>query len=1278
MAPAIAFGILGPLEASIDGTPVAVGGPRVRAILGVLLLAAGRDVSADSLIRTVWGEEAPHTARASLQMHISKIRKALAVQSGSATVTTRGSSYSLAVDTRDIDAGCFRALVSEGQALLAGADYATAAETLREALALWRGDPLEDLDLAEPDLSAIRQLHDLRESAEKSHLEALLALRRYAEAVPDALRARSERPLDERLATLAALALVGSGRQGEALAELEQLRHALSTELGMESGPAVLELERRILEGDTTLTPAIEEPDREMRELRKTVTVVALRLPAGDPEEVRAETRAMADLLGGAVSNLGGWCPPARSGRLLGIFGVPTVHEDDAERAVRTADALARAAAAMGMDARTALSTGEVLVETDGDSVRLLSHEPVEAADLLARKAKPGEVLLGVGTRRLVQAIATFDQSPVLLLDDEELPIAAYRLMGVAQGKAAGRLSAPLIGREHETERLRTIVHRSLTDNRPTLLALVGAAGVGKSRLLSEFVAGLGDRVDVAAAHCLSYERDVGVGPITRIVRAIAALPEDGSAAAVQKRLREFVGNARDGDFLLGQLGSLIGVGEASPSPDEMHWAIRRALEVAGLRQPLVVVLEDLQWADESLLDLVAYLTTSMAGVPVAVLCTARTELLERRPEWIASAEVEIIRIEPLSERESDDLLAHLLGPNRLSGRDTARIASAAEGNPLFLEETVSILIDDGHLKEREGKWVAASDLSTVPLPPTVRALLEARVDRLPLSERSVLEMVAIVGREFSDEDVEALRPEADAAFIGSALDALCRRDLLELHRMSRPGARQYTFRHILIRDVVYQSTPRDARARDHELLGRSLSARAGDRLSEVEEVVGYHLETAFRLRRGLSNDGGALKSLGEDAASHLSAAGRRAFGRDDLAAAASLFGRAIECLAPTATQIGELSRLRGAALFDLGRFDDAEEAIRRGLEAAKQQGDEALVWRLELEIVHAVTYLRPGERTASEVLDFAEQAVAALGSLDDLAGVARAERLKGEALSLLGRQEEALDAYIRGWRLAMDAGDERELALRPQPTGVHGPTRLDTVIEQCERLIAESSRPRPETLMRLSLALAFRDEAHGARENIDKGLRLAREVGGAFRVADSEVYAGAAFLYMGDARAAVLHLHQAVVGLRKIGESSVRSTAVALLGEGMLRIGDQSGALDAVEESRGLAAEDDLATQMAWRQVNAKILLARGELGAAREVIDEAVRIAESTDFLVMAAFVHLDAAEILMASGEWQRASGEESKAFSLLRRKGASEHLARYWNPRVAEASSQRPTA
>jgi tetratricopeptide (TPR) repeat protein len=1079
--------------------------------------------------------------------------------------------------------------------------------------------------------------------------------------VPHLARARAEHPLDERIAELTALGLYRSGRQADALAELASLRHDLSEQLGVEPGPAIADLERRILVADPTLIP--QPPTAPAaRELRKTVTVVAVRLPSADPEEVRAATVAVGDLFDGLVSTFDGWCPTARSGRLLAVFGVPAVHEDDAERAVRAADALDRAARAMGLETRVALATGEVLLEVAGDHIQLLTHDPVEVADRLARKARGGEVLLGEATHRLTQAIAAVDPAPLLVLDEAEAPIVAHRVVSVAETRAARRITAPMVGREHELGRLREGSQRALAERRPTLLTVLGAAGVGKSRLVAEFAAGLGDRIEVAVGRCLPYGRDIGMWPVAQIVRAIAAIPEGGTAGEARRRLNAFVAQEPDGQILGEQLGALVGLADRSPAPDETSWAIRRFLEISARRRPLVVVIEDLQWAEDQLLDLVGYASTTASDVPIALVCTARPELVERRPTWgSAGADAMTIRLEPLGPSDTDDLLVGLLGTSGLEPEVRERIASAAEGNPLFLEETVSILIDDGHLDERDGRWEPAGDLRTVPLPPTVKALLEARVDRLPIPEREVLEAAAVVGREFSDEDLEDLHPDDRAAEMTAALDALCRRDLLVLQRLSSPGNRWYAFRHVLMLDVVYQAIPREVRARDHERFGRGLIDRAGERLAEIQEIVGYHLETAYQLRRGLAVDPIEDAALGRLAASHLTAAGRRALSRDDLVAGASLFGRALACIDPDAPERGELARLRAGTLFDIGKFDEAEDSLRDGFEAADRSGDEALRWRLDLERINLEAYLRPGERSAAAVRAFADGAVDALTELGDVAGLARANRLLGEALLLQGRQEEANEAFLRGWKLAEEAGDERELAVQPQLTGLHGPTPLPVFIRQCEQALADAPRPRPEPVMRLALALALTGREEDARHRIDEGLAHARDVGGAFRVADAEVLAGAALLCLDDPMAASTHLQNAVDQLSAIGEQSVRSTALALLADAWFRLGRTDEADEAAEQSRLSAADDDQASQMGWRQVRAKVLAIRGQIPAALELITEATQIADATDFLALAAAAHLDAADVMQIAGDVQAAGRERRRAVELLHRKGASERIA-----------------
>jgi tetratricopeptide (TPR) repeat protein len=677
----------------------------------------------------------------------------------------------------------------------------------------------------------------------------------------------------------------------------------------------------------------------------------------------------------------------------------------------------------------------------------------------------------------------------------------------------------------------------------------------------------------------------------------------------------------------------------------------------------LVVVLEDLQWAEDSLLDLLGYVSSTAADVPLVLVCTARPELDERRPTWgSAGADAMTIRLEALGGEETDELLSGLLGIIELDPSARDRIAAFAEGNPLFLEEILSILIDDGHLQEREGRWEPSGDLGAVPIPPTVKALLDARVDRLSSPERDVLEAAAIVGRGFDLEDLSDLRPDTDPGDVVEILDALCRRDLLDLRRFTSRGSSSYAFRHLLIRDVAYAAIPRNRRARDHERFGRAVAERAGDRLREVDEIVGYHLEAAFDLRQGSAGERAGAAALGDLAAAHLAAAGRRAFARDDATAAASLFGRALNCLGDDDRLRSDLSRLRGAALFDLGRFDEARGVLLRGLDAADRSGDGALRWRLQLELMELDVYTRPGDRAARETQVFADEAVTALAELGDAAGLARAYRLLGEALTLQGHLDEGLEAFEQGMRYAVEAGDEREVALPQRLMGLHGTTPLSVFIAQCEQLMANPTRrPRPEVVMRMAFAHALAGHEAEAHLHVEQGLALAREVGGPFRVADAELYAGLALLHLGESSEAALLLENAQRRLAELGEQNLRSTVLAIFGESLFRLGRLDEADAAAEQSRQLAAEDDWASQLLWRQVRAKVLAVRGDTQAACALITESTQIADRTDFLTMAAFAHLDSSEVFGKAGDADTASRERELGMSLFARKGVADRVA-----------------
>ena len=969
-----------------------------------------------------------------------------------------------------------------------------------------------------------------------------------------------------------------------------------------------------------------------------------------DPEARRARVDAVGASMREVVERLGGTIEDGSPGRLSALFGVPSVHEDDATRAVRAAWEL-RERATGEPSLRIGVATGEVLVETEGDRHRLLSTDVLDLADAFAIAGQPGDILIAQATYRLARSVAAVEPHEVTNLGDQPGATLAFRLKELAPEHEGHRLRAPLVGREEELAAIHQSFARARDERRPQLVAVLGAAGLGKTRLADAATATLGARV--ATGRCIPYGRDITFWPAAEVIRDIAEVTDDDPMSRVHEKIRSFVGQDEDGDFLTRQLGAILGIGDEPPAPDELFWAVRRFLEIAAATQPLVVVVEDVHWADDLLLDLLEYLSTTARDASLLLLCLARPELMERRSSFGARQDAVILWLSPLPAEASAELVRHMLGEADLDLDARDRLMETADGNPLFLEELLSMLIDDGFLEHHEGRWRARGDLASVPLPPTVRALLEARLDRLPPQERAVLETAAVVGRSFTERDLSDLRPDEDPAWRAARLDTLARKDLVAVDRYSRAGGRSYGFHHILMRDAVYFAVPKGRRAADHERFGEALEQRSGDRLGELEEIVGYHLETAWHLRTEL---GGQAGDLGSRAALHLASAGHRALVRDDANAAASLFARARACREPDDPANAELALYEAIAAFRLGRFDDAQEVLGAGLALVERTGDASLRWRLMLEQQEIGSYHRPDDHSVEAARAVALDAIDALQALGDTVGLARAYRLLGDVYVRAGRIDDALEAFATG-RGATDARDALERLEHPLMGAVHGSMPLDRYVVEAERYLQEVPRASPESLARLGLAYAMGGRRSEAEDTLARGIARARDVGGAFRVADAEVHEGFACLFMGEDERAVRVLEDAVALLEGIDERSVRSTALALLAEARFRTGALDAAEAAAGESRRLTADDDLASQIAWRGITAKVLSARGGADEAVALAREATELADGTEFLAIAAQAHADLASVLAATGLDAEAATERTTAADLFDRKGVA---------------------
>jgi DNA-binding SARP family transcriptional activator/tetratricopeptide (TPR) repeat protein len=630
------FRILGPLEVRDGERLLPLGGERQRAVLAQLLLDANRVVSVDRLVAGVWGDAPPASALASLQNHVGRLRKELG-----ARLVTQSPGYLLRIAEGELDLDRFLRLVDDAR----GAEASVAAERLAEALALWRGPPLADLaDL--PVAHAATHLEELRSNALEDRIDADLALGRHAALVSELEQLVMLAPYRERLRGQLILALYRSRRQADALDAYAAARRTFVDELGTEPGRDLQELQRAVLRRDAALeAPVGVEPSHSRASARrtderKTVTVLAADVrPADvsdDPEARRAELGARS---AGAVRVLerhGATVQHDGGGRVLAVFGVPRVRDDDALQA-------ARAAMALRASGRVGLATGEIVT---GEPI--VSGTPVDEATSLRERAADGQVLAGSRTWHLVRHAVTgcaLDGTwRIEAVDPEAAPLLRH-------------LDTPIVGRRRELEQILEDTERAAAAGRAHLVTIFGAPGIGKTRLALECAHHLAGAMTPVFARCLPAGQESPYAPLGELL----------------------------GDF-----------GEPDLRTEETAWVVRSLLVERAQDRPLLLVLDDIHWAAPVFLDLIESLV-ELARAPVIVLCLARPDLLELRPHWgggrLSSSSV---LLDVLTDVEADALLDELTPEAELDSQARARILEVAEGNPLFIEQLLAAALEGG------------------------------------------------------------------------------------------------------------------------------------------------------------------------------------------------------------------------------------------------------------------------------------------------------------------------------------------------------------------------------------------------------------------------------------------------------------------------------------------------------------------------------------------------------------------------------------------------------
>ena len=1014
-------------------------------------------------------------------------------------------------------------------------------------------------------------------------------------------------------------------------------------------------------------------------EVRKTVTVVFSDLQGStnlgealDSESLREVLSRYFDEMRAVLEHHGGAVEKYIGDAVMAVFGLPTLHEDDALRAVRAAADMQRALATLNdelerrwgvrLTNRTGVNTGEVVAGDPTTGQRLVTGDTVNVAARLEQAAPPLEVLLGESTYRLVRDAVDVEPVEPLALKGKSEPVPAYRLLSATGIEGvARRHDRGLVGRETELAALVDEFGRAAAESSCRLVTILGEAGLGKSRLTEELAQSVADQALVLRGRCLPYGRGITFWPLVEIVRQAASIGDDDSPEAARKKVAALAGD----EEVTERVAAAVGLSVAQFPVADIFWGTRRLFEHLARTRPLVIVFEDIHWAEETLLELVEHVNGALAGARVLIVCAARPDLDELRPAWRSAGTPVATRIElePLSELESDRVVANLLGDAGIETAIRRRIVRAAEGNPLFVEQLLSMLIDDGHLRREGDAWVSAGDLSDLAIPPTIHALLAARLDLLTREERAIVERAAVIGLVFPQAAVEALVPSELHDGVADGLAALTRRQLIRPDPSQLGAEPSFRFQHILVRDAAYNGILKRARATLHEgfVDWAEEVNRDRDRAMEYEEILGYHLEQAFRNLSELGPLDEHGTGIGVRGAEKLAAAGRRAFGRNDMAAAANLLRRAVQLLPERDSARLRLLPDLAEALTESGELPWAEIFLDEAIAGASEAGDERLRAEATLVKLHVSRYADKLDRWTATMHEEGMRAIGIFEELGDHAGLARAWRLIMNAQGVayqFGAAAEAAQRAAEEARLAGDIRQETRAASGYAMAALYGPTPVAEAIARCEEVLAQS--PGDKRLEGLTLCLlaplrAMQGDFDEARDLYARGRQILEEIGGTLIAASTTFNASDVETLAGDLAAAEDVLRRDYELLDRLGEKYLRPTVAAYLGQVLSKQGRYDEAERFVDVAADVAAADDVVSQALWRSVRANVLAHGERFDEAVALAREAVGLLRETDGLSGQADALLALAEVLGRAGDRGAAERVVREALALYERKG-----------------------
>jgi class 3 adenylate cyclase len=987
---------------------------------------------------------------------------------------------------------------------------------------------------------------------------------------------------------------------------------------------------------------------------RKTVTILYSDL-AGftalgerlDPEPLHEVIARYFTAMRAAIDRHGGRVEKYIGDAIMAIFGVPHLHEDDAIRAARCALEMREALTDLNRElesgwgvtlhARYGLSTGEVAFARVGAHPFFALGDAVNVAQRLEAAAPADEVLISRQTARLLRGTARLQRLDPLTLKGKSEPVPAWRLVALLPaGEAAAHApTARMVGRERELEALHAALADVEAEQRCRLVTVLGPAGVGKSCLVRSFLSDAEASATTVFGRCLSYGEGITFWPLAAVVEQIAGRADESAIAA-------FLGDDEDGRWVAARVARAVGFAPGAAPIEEIQLALRRLLEAAARRGTVVAVIEDIHWAEPTLLDVLEHIASHARDVPLLLVCLARPELLKRHP---TSPVADAVRLVPLSEGESERLLEQLDPAVALNADERARLLAAAEGNPFFLEQMVAMRQETGSL--------AAT-------PATIQAVLAARIDALAPAERAVVDCAAVEGRQFHHAGVAELLPAPHRPSLEHALGSLVERDLIRPGRPDLSGEDGYRFSHILIREAVYTLLPKAQRADLHERFARWLEARSvGDR--DLGEIIGYHFEQAHQC----STDLQPLKSsdhrrLAEAGARHLSAVGHVALGRGDVPAAVNLLRRATKLFDDDEPALGWLLPELGSALTQAGSLPEAERVLAGAVLRASARGEQVYEAHALVGLLFARLRFESGPAAQEVRRRFPDLLATFSANRDDL-GLDRVWRLRALVHWLEARSGDAEAAWQVAVEHAGRAGDEEGRAdalCWLASSAFSGPMPVVDGIARCEAIrIDLRGNPRAEAFVLQPLAglLAMRGEPATARELLAQSNSMLAELGITILTA-VRYYEAFVALLADDPAGAEVSLRDGYRWLQESGETALRADIVVMLARAIYAQGRLNEAFDLTHEAEREADPDDLSAQIGWRTVRGAILARRGELAQATQLTADAVALVEQTDWLTDHADALMTRSEVHTACDEHAAAGEAMLAALALYERKGS----------------------